>query len=54
MAQGGCEMIRRNQRFTAAHPEVIDAAAGLALLPEQQRRLFARFKMEKFLCLTAE
>jgi hypothetical protein len=30
---------------------VIDSAAAFAILPEERRRLFERFKMEKFLRL---
>ena len=48
LAQGGCEIIRKNKRIGAANPEVIDPAVALAILPEERRKLFARFKLEKF------
>ena len=51
LAQGGCEIIRKNQRMLAKNPEVIDAAVAFALLPENRRKLFERFKLEKFLRL---
>ena len=51
LAQGGCEIIRKNERIGATNPEVIDSAAAFAILPEKRRRLFERFKMEKFLRL---
>lgn len=51
LAQGGCEIVRKNQRFTVENPEVIDSPVALAILPEKRRKLFARFKLEKFLRL---
>lgn len=49
LARGGCEIVRRKQRLQATDPQVIEAAAALALLPENRRRLFERFELEKFL-----
>ena len=48
LAQGGCEIVRKKQRMTAADPQVIEAEAAYALLPEDRRRLFKRFDLEKF------
>ena len=48
LAKGGCEIIRKKNKIDAANPEVIDQAAALAILPEERRKLFARFKLEKF------
>ena len=48
LAQGGCEIVRKKRRMTASNPQVIEAEAAYTLLPEDRRRLFARFKLEKF------
>jgi len=51
LAQGGCEMLRKNKRIAVTNPQVIDSAAAYAILPEKRRKLFERFKLEKFLRL---
>lgn len=51
LAQGGCEMVRKKKRISATQPEVIDAAVALAILPDKRRKIFERFKVEKFLRL---
>lgn len=51
LAQGGCDILRKNERIGATKPEVIDSAATFAILPEKRRELFERFKVDKFLCL---
>lgn len=51
LAKGGCDIVRKHKRLTAINPEVIDAATALAILPENRRNLFGRFKLEKFLRL---
>jgi hypothetical protein len=33
----------------ATNPAVIDAATAMALLPENRRRLYERFRLDKFL-----
>jgi len=53
LAKGGCEIVRGNRRMGAIHPEVIDAADALANLPEKRRKLFERFKVEKYLRMQA-
>jgi len=37
------------ERFVAVDPEVIESATAYELLPEERRKLFERFKLEKFL-----
>jgi deazaflavin-dependent oxidoreductase (nitroreductase family) len=51
LAQGGCDIVRKNERIVATNPEVVDSVVILADLPEERRELFQRFKMEKFLRL---
>lgn len=47
----GCEIIYRKKRMTTMNPEVVSGESALSLLPEKRRRLFDRFKLEKFLKL---
>jgi len=49
LAQGGCEIVRKNKRVAAANPVVIDSEISFAVLPEKRRKLFERFKMDRFL-----
>ncbi|MBN2549889.1 MAG: nitroreductase family deazaflavin-dependent oxidoreductase [Anaerolineales bacterium] len=49
LAQGGCEMVHQRKRIRAINPQVVGSDAALALLPEKRARVFARFKLEKFL-----
>ncbi|MDX9851184.1 MAG: hypothetical protein RBT01_11795 [Anaerolineaceae bacterium] len=49
LAQGGCEIIYSNTRRKAVGPTVISAKAAFIILPEKRRRIFERFKLEKFL-----
>ncbi len=51
LAKGDCTIIQKERRITGANPELIGSAAALEILPEVHRRLFKRFKTEKFLCL---
>lgn len=48
LAQGGGEIVRKKVRMTASNPVVIEAEAAFALLPENRRKLFMRFELEKF------
>lgn len=48
LAQGGCEIVRKNKRIKATDPKVLPSEVALAMLPEKRRRLFERFKLEKF------
>ena len=49
LAQGGCELCWQNQWMRAINPLVIDSKTAIAILPEKRRKLFERFKLEKFL-----
>lgn len=49
LAAGGCEIVYRKERLTAVNPEVIHSHDEINNLPEKRRRLFERFKLEKFL-----
>ena len=49
LATGGCEIVYRNERLQAINPEVIHSLEAMNNLPEKRRRLFERFKLEKFL-----
>jgi deazaflavin-dependent oxidoreductase (nitroreductase family) len=49
LAQGGCEIVRKNKRVAAANPVVIDSKIAFAILPEKRRKLFERFKLDRFL-----
>jgi deazaflavin-dependent oxidoreductase (nitroreductase family) len=51
LAQDDCEIVRKNTRIGATNPEVIDSATALAILPEKRRKLFERFKTDKYLRL---
>ena len=51
IAQGGCEIVHKNKRMSVRNPQVIDFAVGLEVLPDERRKLFERFKLEKFLRL---
>jgi deazaflavin-dependent oxidoreductase (nitroreductase family) len=51
LAKGGCEIILKKKRMGATNPEVIGTATAVAILPEKRRKLFERFKIEKFLRL---
>jgi hypothetical protein len=51
LAEGGCEMIWRRNRFPASKPEVIDAQTAAAQLPPNRRDLFLRFDIDHFLSL---
>ena len=49
LAAGGCEIVYRNERLIAANPEIVHSYEAIDHLPEKRRRLFERFKLEKFL-----
>jgi deazaflavin-dependent oxidoreductase (nitroreductase family) len=49
LAQGGCEIVQKNKRVAAANPVVIDSKIAFAILPEKRRKLFERFKLDRFL-----
>ena len=49
LARGGCELRWRNKWMRAINPLVIDSQTAFAILPEKRRKLFERFKLEKFL-----
>ena len=49
LTQGNCEFFYGGERFVAVDPEVIESATAFELLPEERRKLFERFKLEKFL-----
>lgn len=51
LAQGGCEIVRKGKKIPATNPEVIDSTSAFTLLPEDRRKLFNRFELEKFLRL---
>jgi deazaflavin-dependent oxidoreductase (nitroreductase family) len=51
LAQGGCEIVRQNKRMRLTDPLVLNTQAAYAILPEQRRKLFSRFKVEKFVRL---
>jgi deazaflavin-dependent oxidoreductase (nitroreductase family) len=51
LEQGGCEVVRKRRKITASDPQVIDAPTALSLLPENRRRLYERFEVEKFVRL---
>jgi deazaflavin-dependent oxidoreductase (nitroreductase family) len=51
LAQDECKLMWQGEMIAAHQPAVLEAEAGLALLPEKQRALFARFQVEKFLRL---
>ncbi len=51
LAQGGCDILRKNKRIEATNPEVIDSASAFTILPGDRRKLFERFEVEKYLCL---
>jgi deazaflavin-dependent oxidoreductase (nitroreductase family) len=51
LAAGCCEIQHKNVRILAINPVVMDAAAALAMLPEERRKLLERFKLEKYLRL---
>lgn len=51
LAQGGCEISYKNRKVGATNPIVIDSTAAFAMLPEKRRKLFERFKTDRFLCL---
>lgn len=49
LAQDGCELCWQNRWMRAIHPLVIDSKTAITILPEKRRKLFERFKLEKFL-----
>jgi deazaflavin-dependent oxidoreductase (nitroreductase family) len=49
LAQGGCELCWQNRWMRAINPLVIDSKTAITILPEKRRKLFERFKLEKFL-----
>lgn len=49
LAAGSCEIVHRNERLIAANPEIVHSYEAINHLPEKRRRLFERFKLEKFL-----
>jgi deazaflavin-dependent oxidoreductase (nitroreductase family) len=51
LARGGCEMRWQNQWIWVGNPEVIGPEKAFSLLPEERRKLFERFKLEKYLFL---
>jgi deazaflavin-dependent oxidoreductase (nitroreductase family) len=51
LAKGGCEILRQNKWMSTVNPVVIDTETAFTLLPEKRRKLFERFKLEKFLRL---
>jgi deazaflavin-dependent oxidoreductase (nitroreductase family) len=51
LANGGCEIVRRNIRMRATDPLVLGAQMAFSLLPESRGKLFSRFKVEKFVRL---
>lgn len=51
LAAGGCEIIYRKKIITATKPEVVTGEVALSLLPGKRRKIFERFKLEKFLKL---
>ncbi|OGN94703.1 MAG: hypothetical protein A2Z71_10070 [Chloroflexi bacterium RBG_13_50_21] len=51
LARGGCEMRWQDQWIWVGNPEVIGPEKAFSLLPEQRRKLFERFKLEKYLFL---
>ncbi len=51
LAHGGCKLRWQGEMIAAHKPTVLEAEAGLALLPEKRREQFARFDLEKFLRL---
>lgn len=51
MAKGGCEIRWQSKWIRVGNPEVLDAESAFSLLPEDRRKLFERFKLEKFLQL---
>jgi deazaflavin-dependent oxidoreductase (nitroreductase family) len=54
LAQGGCEIVRRNKRMRLIDPLVLNTQAAYTILPEQRRKLFSRFKVEKFVRLNID
>ncbi len=48
-ARGGCEIHWRGKWVRAGNPMVIDSKDAFTILPEQRKKLFERFKMDKFL-----
>lgn len=54
IAQKKCELMYKSQQFSASGPRLIPAEQALAVLPEDRRQLFQRFKLETFLCLNRE
>ncbi len=46
--EGGCEIVRQNKRMRVTDPLVLNSQVGYTILPEQRRKLFSRFKVEKF------
>lgn len=49
LAAGGCEIMHRKERLIATNTEVKHSHEAINQLPEKRRRLFERFKLEKFL-----
>ena len=50
-AQVGCEIVRQNKKMRATDPFVLDSQTAFTILLEQRRKLFSRFKVEKFVRL---
>jgi deazaflavin-dependent oxidoreductase (nitroreductase family) len=51
LAGGGCEIRWCNTWLQAINPVVIDSETALSLLPEKRQKMFARFKLKKFVRL---
>lgn len=51
LAAKGCEIVYRKSRMIAENPVVLPSNEVLPILPEKRRRIFERFKLEKFLCM---
>lgn len=51
LARGGCELRWRNKWMTAGNPLVIGPDEAYTILPAERRKLFERYKMEKFVCM---
>ena len=49
LATGGCEVVYRKERLLTTNPEVLHSREAINNLPKKRRRLFERFKLEKFL-----
>lgn len=51
LAQDGCEMMWRREKFLVTNPTVVDAQTAAADLPPGRRDLLMRFDIDQFLSL---